>query len=224
MLHGASRSSSAPTAMSRSTKSRVCRSCRNCALQGPPQFSTSTVQIKLVGMGVIGKSQGCYAPNLWWLSCIWMHSYFNSCRLSLRNWKASSSVDTRNRLTMKFWPFVVKAHRGNHWGFLFIKDHESFPRPDASAFPEVSSDDLLHPREGWYWVSAMQTKITLLFGGKEPWSTPTCSDSPVHILLLSIWIFCVLDRTLARNALIGLLWAELKGALTTATVCNPDSS
>jgi hypothetical protein len=30
----------------------------------------------------------------------------------------------------------------------FIKDHKIFPRPDTSAFPDVSCDDLLHPRKG----------------------------------------------------------------------------
>jgi hypothetical protein len=139
-----------------------------------------------------------------------MHCYFDSCWLSLRNWKASSSVDTRNRLIMKLWTFVVKSHRGNCWMFLFIMDHESFPRPDASAFPEVSSDDLLHLRKGWYRATAIQSQITLPFRGKETWTTPTCSDSPVHIHPLSNWIFCVLGATLARKGLewIGVIWAK----------------
>jgi hypothetical protein len=159
MLGGSSSSRSAPTAMSRSINTRVGSSCRDCAVLGPPQLSTSTLQVRLVGMGADGKSQGSCAHNLWWFQCIWLHIYFNSWSWSLGNWKAFSGVDTRNRLIMKTWPLVVKAHRGNHWGFLFTKDHASIPIPDASASPEVFSDDLLHPREGWYRATEIQSQF-----------------------------------------------------------------
>jgi hypothetical protein len=49
-----SRSISAPTAMSWSIKRGDSRRCRNCTLQVTPQLSTSTVQVKLVGMGEDG--------------------------------------------------------------------------------------------------------------------------------------------------------------------------
>jgi hypothetical protein len=192
MLDGSSRSSSAPTVMSRSINIRVGSSFRDCAVLGPPQLLIFTVHVRPVGMGADGKSQGCYAPSLWWFHSNWLNSHFNSCRLSFRSWKAFSSVDARSRLIMKLWPFVVKAHRGNHWMFLFIKDHESFPRPDTSAFPAVSSDDLLHPMEGWFRATALESQITLLFGGKKPWSTHSkvLSLTCVHIHSQYLNILC----------------------------------
>jgi hypothetical protein len=167
MLGVSLRSRSAPIAMSINT--RVSTSCKDCAVLGPPQLITSTVQVRLVGMGANGKSQGSSAPNLWWFQCIWLHTYFNSWRWSLGNSKAFFGVVTRNRLIMKTWPLVVKAHRVNHWGFLLTEDHASIPRPDASASPEVSSDDFLHSREDWYRVTAIQSQFpkSRLLGGRN---------------------------------------------------------
>jgi hypothetical protein len=58
----------------------------------------------------------------------------------------SEVLPKHSTLTCPLHPHLHVIILGNF--HLKKKDHECFPRPDASAFPEDSHDDLLHPRKG----------------------------------------------------------------------------